>query len=155
MELNTYRDQNKKKHKLIPIEIRKNESDIVIDLLIYKIHYVLTKNLHKHLGNHNCNYVCRCCWNSYTSQNVLIKHKEQCGEQDITSLRLSNESNLYWRKHFHKNALYFRLYANSSADNEIDNTHIGNKTTKIYKQNQVLNGYRIVSELEDVLESGY
>ena len=35
-ELNFYRDQKKWKHKLIPIEISKNESDKVIDLLIYK-----------------------------------------------------------------------------------------------------------------------
>ena len=32
---------------------------------------------------------------------------------------------------------------------------MGNKTTNIYKQNPVLNGYHIISELEDVLESGY
>ena len=32
---------------------------------------------------------------------------------------------------------------------------MGNKTTNIYKQNPILNGYEIVSELEDVLQSGY
>ena len=32
---------------------------------------------------------------------------------------------------------------------------MGNKTTNIYKQNPVLNGYEIVPELEDVLKSGY
>ena len=41
------------------------------------------------------------------------------------------------------------------ADNEKDNSCIGNKTTNIYKQNPVLNGYEIVSEVEDVLKSGY
>ena len=41
------------------------------------------------------------------------------------------------------------------AGNEKDNSIIGNKTTNIYKQNPILNGYRIVSELEDVLKSGY
>ena len=58
-------------------------------------------------------------------------------------------------KHFHKNALYFRIYADFEADNEKDNSSIGNKTNIIYKQNPVLNGDRIVSELEDVLKSGY
>ena len=33
-ELNFYQDRNKWKHKLIPIEISKNESDKNIDLLI-------------------------------------------------------------------------------------------------------------------------
>ena len=41
------------------------------------------------------------------------------------------------------------------ADNEKDNSSIGNKTTNIYKQNPVLNGYRIESELNDFLQSGY
>ena len=40
-ELNIYQDGDKWKHKLIPIEISKNESDNVIDLLIYENHYAL------------------------------------------------------------------------------------------------------------------
>ena len=40
-ELNFYQDQNQWKHKLIPIEISKNDSDRIIDLAIYKNHYVL------------------------------------------------------------------------------------------------------------------
>ena len=71
-ELNLYQDQNKWKHKLLPIEVNKNESDGVIDLLIFKNHFNLIKKLHIFLGNHNCNYVCRCCLNSDTGQNVLI-----------------------------------------------------------------------------------
>ena len=55
----------------------------------------------------------------------------------------------------HKNPLYFRIYADFEADNEKDNRFIGNKTIIIYKQTQVLNGYRKESELEDVLQSGY
>ena len=37
-EINFYQDGDKWKHNLIPIEISKNESDKVIDLLIYKNH---------------------------------------------------------------------------------------------------------------------
>ena len=59
------------------------------------------------------------------------------------------------KKHFHKNPLFFRIIADFEADNEKDDSKIGNKTTKIYKQKAVLNGYYIISELEDVLESGY
>ena len=61
----------------------------------------------------------------------------------------------FWKKHFHKNPLCFRIIADFEADNEIDGSNIGNKTTNIYKQNPVLNGYFIISELEDVLKSGY
>ena len=52
-ELNFYQDGDKRKHDLIPIEISKNESDNVIDLLIYKNHYALIKKLHVFIGYHN------------------------------------------------------------------------------------------------------
>ena len=58
------------------------------------------------------------------------------------------------KKHFHKNPLYLRIIADFEADNEVDGSSVGNKTTNIYKQNPVLNAYYIISELEDVLESG-
>ena len=154
-ELNFYQDGDKWKHNLLPTEISKNESDNVIDLLIYKNHYALIKKLHVFLGNHNKSFVCRRCLNSYTCENALKNHKEKCGDDNICTIRTSNESYLYWKKHFHKNPLYFRIYADFEADNEIDNSNIGNKTINFYKQKPVLNGYYIISELNDVLKSGY
>ena len=154
-ELNFYQDQNQWKHKLLPIEVSKNDSDRVIDLAIYKNHCLLIKKLDVFLGDHNKKYVCRRCFNSYTSENMLIKHKPICENNDNTTIKTSTESHLHWKKHFHKNPLYFRIYADFEADNEKDNSIIGNKTTNIYKQNPVLNGYHIVSELEDVLKSDY
>ena len=46
-ELSFYRDQNEWKHIIIPIEISKNESENVFDLLIYKNHHVLNEKLLK------------------------------------------------------------------------------------------------------------
>ena len=73
-ELNFYQDGDKWKQNLIPIEITKNESDGVIDLLIYKNHYALIKKLHVFLGDHNKSFVCRGCLNSYLKENALTKH---------------------------------------------------------------------------------
>ena len=154
-ELKFYQDGDNWKYNLIPIETSKNESDNVIDLLIFKNHYVLIKKLHVFLGDHNKSFVCRRCLNSYTCENALINHKEKCGDDNICTIRTSNESHLYWKKYFHKNPLYFRIYADFEADNEKDNSKIGNKTIIIYKHNPVLNAYYLISELEDVLESGY
>ena len=154
-ELNFYQDKNKWKHNLIPIEISKNKSDRIVDLLIYKNHYALIKKINVFLGDHHKNFICRRCLNSYTSENMLNIHKPKCENNDITTIRTSSESHLHWKKHFHKNPLYFRIYADFEADNEKNDSSIGNKTTNIYKQNPVLNGYRKVSELEDVLQSGY
>ena len=154
-ELAFYQDQSQWKHKLIPIEISKNNSDRVIDLAIYKNHYVLIKKLDVFLGDHNKKFICKRCLSSYTSENMLMKHKEKCGDDNITTIKTSNKSHLHWENHFHKNPLYFRIYADFEADNEKDNSFIGNRTTNIYKQNPVLNGYHIVSELEDILKSDY
>ena len=154
-ELNFYQDGDEWKHNLIPIEISKNGSDKVVDLLNYKNHYALIKKLHVILGDHNKSFVCRRCLNSYTCENALINHKEKCGVDNMCAIKTSNESHIYWKKHFHKKPIYFRIIADFEADNEKDNSKIGIKTTNIYKQNPVLNGYYIISELNDVLKSGY
>ena len=152
-EFNFYQDQKKWKQKLIPIEVSKNDSDKVIDLLIYKNHYALIKKLNALLGDHHKTFICRRCLNSFTSENMLKLQNPKCETNDITSIKTSNESDLHWRKHFHKNPLNFRIYADFEADNEKDNSIIGNKTTNVYKQHPVLNGYHIEYDLEDVLKS--
>ena len=154
-EINFYQDQNKWRHKVIPVEINKNNSDRVIELAIYRNHYNLIKKLDVFLGDHNKKIICRQCLSSYKSENMLMKHKQKCGEDNIATIKASNESHLHWKNHFHKNPLDFRIYADFEADNEKDNSIIGNKTTNLYKQNPVLNGYHIETELEDVLKSGY
>ena len=93
--------------------------------------------------------------NCFKYENVLLKHKYKCEQQEITSYSFSKESHIYWKKHFHKIPLYFRIYADFECDNEINNSNIGNKTTNIFKQNPTCNGFYIISELNDVLQSGY
>ena len=137
-------------HEVMPFEISKNISDRVIDLAIYKNQYILSKKLDKFLGDHNKKLICRQCLSSYTSENMLIKDKQKCGEDNIITLRTSSEFNLHWKNHFQKNLIYFGIYADFEADNEKDNSSIGNKTTNIYKQNPVLNDSQIESELDDV-----
>ena len=86
---------------------------------------------------------------------MLLFNKPKCENNDITTIRTSSESHLHWKKHFYKNPIYFTIYADFETDKEKDNSIVGNKTTNIHKRNPVLNGYRIESELEDVLQSGY
>ena len=81
---------------------------------------------------------------------MLMKHKQKCGEDNIATTRFSSESHLHWKNRLNKNPLYLRIYADFGADNEKYNCSIGNKTTNIFKQNPVLNGYHIECELEDV-----
>ena len=59
LELNFCQDQKKRRHKLIPIEVSKKDSDRIIDLLIYKNHYALIKNLNVFLEHHHKTFICR------------------------------------------------------------------------------------------------
>ena len=53
---------------------------------------------------------------------MLKLHKRKCENNDITTIRTSPQPHLHWKKHFRKNSLYFRLYADFGADNEKDNS---------------------------------
>ena len=107
-----------------------------IEILTYyfkKNHYGLIKKLDVFLGEHNRKFICRQCLSSYTSENMLMKHKQKCGEDDITTIKTSSESHLHWKKLFHKKPLYFRINADFEADNEKgDNEAVCNKTTNFY-----------------------
>ena len=70
---------------------------------------------------------------------MLNLHKPKCENNDITTIRTSSESHLHWKEHFHKNLLYFRIYADFEADNEKDNSVVGKKTTNIYEQYPIRN----------------
>ena len=59
------------------------------------------------------------------------------------------------KKQFDINPIIIRTNADFEADNEKDDFIIGNKTTTFYKRNPILNGYQVVSELEDILKSDY
>ena len=154
-ELKFYQDQNKWRHKLIPIEVSKNDSSRDIDLIIYRNHYALTKKLNFFLGDHHKNFICRRCLNWKLSEDMLVLHKQNCGEDDICSIRTSNDTQIQWIKHFHKNSFYLRIIADFEADNELEKSSIGEKTTNIFKQKPISNGYNIVYELDDILESVY
>ena len=88
---------------------------------------------------------------------MLMIHNKKCETHDNTTIKTSSDSHLHWKKHFLKDPLYFRIYADFKADNAIDKSDIVNKTTSTYKQNQnpVLNGYQKESEMQDVLQNSY
>ena len=56
-ELDFYQDQNKWRHKLIPNEVSKNDSDRVIDLLICRRNCAPNKKLNAFLGDHKKSYM--------------------------------------------------------------------------------------------------
>ena len=107
--MNFYQDQNKWKRNLIPVEISKNDSDKVVDMLIDKNHYALIKNSNVFLGDHHKNFICGRCLNSYTSEKMLMILKPNCENNDKTTIRNSSGSHRYWKKHFRKFPFCFKL----------------------------------------------
>ena len=56
---------------------------------------------------------------------MLLKNRKQNGGEDnICTIRILSESHIQTNKHFHKNPLYFRIYADFEDDNEIDSSTI-------------------------------
>ena len=62
---------------------------------------------------------------------MLLLQKPKCENIDTTTIRTSLESHLHWKDHFHNNPFFFRTYGDFEADNEKDNSSVGNKTTNI------------------------
>ena len=87
------------------------------------------------------------------SEKRSMIHNPKSGNHGITTIRTSSDFNFHWTNHFHKNPLNFRIYAEFEADNGIINSSIGNKTTKVCKQNPALTGYYIEFELDEFLQS--
>ena len=84
-----------------------------------------------------------------------MKQMQKRNHQEITAGKKSNDSQLYWKKQFQNNLLYFNPYADFEGNNEVDTPDMSNKTNNIYRQNLVYNGYGKVSELNDILQNGY
>ena len=90
----------------------------------------------------------------YSNEKVLEKHKINCNEQEITSIKTSNERHIILEKIiFIMIPLYFRIYSDFECDNQIDNSYLWEiKQLNIYKQNAVCSGYYIVIWIKWCLE---
>ena len=106
------------------------------------------------LGKDDCKFIGRRCLSFYSSQNVLMKHKQRCEQQEATAIKFLQESHFCQQKYFHNIPLKFGTYADFETDNEIDISIIGNEATNISKENRLFNGYFRISDLNDVLQSG-
>ena len=97
-EFNFYQDQNKWKHNLIPIEISKNDSNRVVDILKYKTYYADIEKLNVFLGYHHKKFISRLLLNSYTGEKMLFEHKPKCETYEGTSTKTSCECHIYQKK---------------------------------------------------------
>ena len=61
-------------------------------------------------------------------------HKQKSQNYEIPTHRTLRESHLPWKIQFHNNPPNFRTFADLKVDNEIDNSSVGNKKTKILEK---------------------
>ena len=70
--------------------------------------------------------------NSYTSENMLLIHKPKNQNYEATTIKLQENHIFMGKNIFIKNQYFFRIFADFGAENEIDNSNRGNKTTNVY-----------------------
>ena len=146
-------------YNLVPIYISKNiENRRIIDLILYKNHYILLKKLHVFIGKHDNCYVCRNCLNSYSVQSELATHKRLCGNKTKSVYIPCKETHIKWDKYYQKMPIYSMIIADFEARNEpIDNTDsVICKTIDVCKQIPSCNGLYIINTINDMpIKMGY
>ena len=146
-------------YKLVPLYISKhNENRRNIDLILYKNHYILLKELHVFIGKHDNCYVCRNCLSSYSIQSELVTHKRICGNKDKSVYILCTETHVKWDKYYQKMSIYSIIIADFEARiepvNDQDKHHC--KTIDVCKQIPCCNGFYVINKLNDLpIEMGY
>ena len=58
-----------------------------------------------------------------------MKHEQTCRQQEITAIKTSDKSHMFWNEKFYKYPLKFRIYADFEDNNEIDLSNLCDKTT--------------------------
>ena len=146
-------------YKLVPLYISKNtENRRIIDLILYKNHYILLKKLHVFIGKHDNSHVCRNCLSSYSIQSELITHKKLCGDKKKSVYIPCKKTHIKWDEYYQKMPLYSLIIADFEATYEpILNEIIPDcKTIDICKQIPCCNGYYIINKLTNLpIDSGY
>ena len=140
-------------YKLVPLYISKNiENRRIIDLILYKNHYILLKKLHVFIGEQDNRFVCRNCLSSYSVQSELISHKKLCGNKNKSVYIPSKESHVKWNKYYQKMPIYSIIIADFEARNEpiINQDNVTPKTIDICKQIPCCNGFYVINKIIDM-----
>ena len=146
-------------YNLVPLYISENiENRRIIDLILYKNHYILLKKLHVFIGKHDNTYVCRNCLSSYSVQSELATHRRLCGTKTKSVYIPSKESHVKWNKYYQKMPIYSIIIADFEARNEpiINQDGDISKTIDVCKQIPCCNGLYVINKIKDLpIEMGY
>ena len=148
-----YSSDDDNDYKLVPLYISKNlENRKIIDLILYKNHYILLKKLHVFIGKHDNIYVCRNCLSSYSIQSELITHKILCGTKNKSVHIPSKDTHVKWNKYYQKMPIYSFIIADFEARNEpiINQDNVVSKTIDVCQQIPNCNGLFVIIKINDL-----
>ena len=154
-----YSTEEENDYKLAPLYISKhNENRRIIDLILYKNHYILYKKLYVFIGKYDNSYVCRNCLSSYSIQSELITHKRLCANKDKSVYIPAKESHVKWNRYYQEMPIYSMIIADFEARNEPINNqdNVISKTLDVCKQILCCNGFYIINKINNLpIEVGY
>ena len=148
-----YTTEDDNDYKLVPLYISKNiENRRIVDLILYKNHYILLKKLHVFIGKHDDSFVCRNCLSSYSVQSELITHKRLCVNKNKSVYIPAKESHIIWNKYYQKMPIYSIIIADFEARNEPINNqdNVISKTIDVCKQIPTCNGLYVINKINDM-----
>ena len=148
-----YSKEEDKEYQLVPLYISKNiENRRIIDLILYKNHYILLKKLHVFIGKHDNSFVCRNCLGSYTVQSELEIHKRLCGNKNKSVYISTKASHVKWNKYYQKMPIYSIIIADFEARNEpiINQDNVTSKTIDVCKQIPSCNGFYVINKINNL-----
>ena len=154
-----YSKEEENDYNLVPLYISKNiENRRIIDLFLYKNHYILLKKLHVFIGKHDNSFVCRNCLSSYSIQSELTTHKILCGNKNNSVYIPSKETHIKWNKYYQKTPIYSIINADFEARNEpiINQDNVVSKTIDVCKQIPCCNGFYVINKINNIpIKMGY
>ena len=148
-----YTTEEDNDYKLAPLYISKHiENRRIIDLILYKNHYILLKKLYVFIGKHDNSYVCRNCLSSYSIQSELITHKSLRGNKDKSVYIPSKETHVKWNKYYQKKPIYSIIIADFEARNEpiINQDGVISKTIDVCNQIPSCNGFYVINKINNL-----
>ena len=140
-------------YKLVPLYLSKNiENRRMIDLVLYKNHYILLEKLHVFIGKHDNSYVCINCLSSYSVQSEVTTHKKFCGNKNKSVYIPTKKSHVKWDKYYQKMPIYSIIIADFEARNQpiINQDNVMCKTIDICKQIPCRNGIYIINKINNL-----
>ena len=148
-----YSKEDDNDYNLVPLYISKNiENRRIIDLILYKNHYILLKKLHVFIGKHDNSFVCRNFLSSYTVLSKLITHKRLCCNKNKSVYIPSKESHVKWNKYYQKMPIYSIIIADFEARNEPINNqdNVISKTIDVCQQIATCNGFYVINKINNL-----